>query len=67
MSSNMPTREFEESVNEGLEHTEVTPEEHDREEDERKKRMARAFAHLADEDAPEIVPGGESTDTSNRD
>ncbi len=53
MSSNTRTRKFEQSVVEGLEETDLTPEAFDREEDERRRRLARAFAHLAD-DAPEI-------------
>ena len=59
MSSNMPTRKFEESVREGLENTEVSPEEFDKEEVERKKRMARAFADL-DDDEDEIALEGEA-------
>lgn len=56
MSSNTRTKKFEESVREGLEHTEITPEEFDREEDERRRSLARAFANFGD-DAPVITPG----------
>ena len=59
MSSNTPTgnnKSFEESVEEGLKDTDLTPEEFDREEQQRRQRMARAFQHLAD-DAPEVSVG----------
>ena len=44
MSSNTPTQKFEQSVQAGLQENELTPEDFDREEAERRKAMARAFA-----------------------
>ena len=64
MSSNTRTQKFEASIEEGLENNALTPEAFDGEEAERRKRMARAFAHL-DEDAPELTPDKKSPPTQS--